>query len=203
MARDTWRPSNAAWESPADRASLCCSRVLRSRGKQNILQSLESIRQVMKIRRWEQERALPHQPPPLIWGRRQAPVAAQTWGLTRGLSASRHVPGSKYFSAASAFVSVGGATPPTSAHRQGPLRPGLCRPHGSCLRRRLPDVSGNPFKEMKALLSLQCENSVTTSLLFSCSLFTRNFAILLLLFLFIQTWDVCTHLDMYVKCCSS
>lgn len=54
---------------------------------------------------------------------------------------------------------------------KGLLRHGLRRPHGSCLRQRHPGVSvggplGHTFKEKKASLSLHCENTVTTSLLF-------------------------------------
>lgn len=92
------------------------------------------------------------------------------------LLASCHVPASKYFSGASTSVSVRGTTlRRSSAHPQGPPQGGLLSLHGSHLRKRHLDVSvggplGNIFKEMKALLSLHCENTITT-FLFSCSLF--------------------------------
>jgi len=90
-----------------------------SGGEQSISQSLESMWQVMKIGCWEQERASLHQPPPLIWERDWALVAAPKPGVSRELLVSCCVPVSKHFSGASVFISVGGTTLPTSsAHHQ-------------------------------------------------------------------------------------
>lgn len=133
VAKGTWRPSKAGWESPLDMAGVCCSTVLCSRwGAECLAEPGEHLasygNQMLGA-----ERALSHKPPLLLWGSHQAPVAAPKPGVNRELLVSHHVPASKSFSGASAFVSVRGHPahvfcPPT----MGILRQGLCQPHSSC-----------------------------------------------------------------------
>lgn len=185
VAKATWRPSKAAWESPTDTTSLCHSGVLWCLGgAECCAEHLASYENQMS---GAGESLTPPAATPRLGEASGTGGCPQTQGELGALGVSLCPSKQKFQRCFCLFYLLMEPPCPRSLPTtKGLLRQGLCQPQGSCLRRRQPDVSvdgplGNTFKEMKALLSLHCENTVTTSLRVSCSLFKKYFAILLLL----------------------